>query len=158
MENYLRKSCELMLHDLEIPVLMNRWALRDFCGKRSENLERLVQEIEKFKEESENYVISSRFIRLKIKTLVGRIEQESEGNAFEFLYRSNDQKFTRKISDKLQELANQKNNWLFMTKDKNVSDTVFRYQTDQVIMHLNILKVILEIISAKTFEYDFSLS
>jgi hypothetical protein len=158
MEDFLRKSCELMLHGLEIPVLQNRIVLRDLCRNKSESFDKLIADVDKFKAKSKNYYVDSPYIRSNTKAFAKSIKNEIENGAFDFLLHTNSYKLSNQINGQISELKGHLDSWLIISKNSETDEVIFMHQIDEVIIQLKILKGMLDIIYAKTFDWDFSLS
>lgn len=160
MENYLRKSCELMLHNMEIPAIENRWSLRDFCEKKSEDLQLLIENSQILERESIHIQTDSDYIYNKTYLLKDEIYRSLDNQNF-----SDPARFGNELNDlineQIQHAKFQVDKWILFVEEPGESskpDIAFQDYLEMIISRLQFLREIFEIVYIKTFEIDFSLT
>lgn len=84
MEKSLRKTCELMLKDLDIPIQADRWALRDYCTNKAHITVDLLSEIQGLKEELGQFSLSSGPLFNRVVGIQKKFTQHLSQKQFQF--------------------------------------------------------------------------
>ncbi|GJM32395.1 MAG: hypothetical protein DHS20C18_13960 [Saprospiraceae bacterium] len=105
MENALRLTCKLMLQDLEIPLHVDKWVLRDFCATKMQATVEILDAIKSLKAELGDYQLHSGALFEKVIKLKGKFSSKLNAKSFQFLDQANSIDLSRSINNPLGDLS-----------------------------------------------------
>lgn len=158
MEESLRRSCQLMLERLNIPICDNKWALRSVCESKIHCVVELLEDMEKFLKIFTKHSVASTKVYQALKKIRQDFLQHFEANELEFMREVGSSDFIVAIHTPLSNAGFQLSACENILKEASVENDNVRNDVDsrlaEIIVALKLLYLIFKNIHQATDLYD----